>query len=211
MSWAEYEQGARLAERHHAPCVLVNPPKAGRPCVRVDMEQGAFLGVNYLAQLGHRRIAYVGTNYGEWHAPRFDGYRRALAANEIEFDPALAQDSDGTRPEQDWRALDMLLALPAPPTAIFACNDYRALHLLTRCKRRGIRVPQELSICGYDNISEVATIEPALTTVQHPRQELGKMAVELLTGLIQGETDERTERVIKPELIVRASTAPPGR
>jgi DNA-binding LacI/PurR family transcriptional regulator len=211
MTWAEYEQGARLAARHGAPCVLVNPPQAGHACVRVDMEQGACRGVNYLAQLGHRRIAYVGAAHSEWFAPRFAGYRQALAANGLALDPALVQETDGIAPEQDQQALETLMALSDPPTAIFACSDYRALHLLAHCRRKGVQVPQQLSICGYDNIGEVANIEPPLTTVYHPRQELGKIAVELLTCLLAGEKQGIVDRVIRPELVVRASCAIPRR
>lgn len=211
MTWAEYEEGARLARSHHAPFVLVNPPQPGHPCVRVDIEHGAFVAVNYLAQLGHRRIAYVGATDCEWFAPRFAGYRRALAANGIELDDRLVRETDGLDADQDRAALETLLALEAPPTALFACSDYRAIHLLTHCKRKGIRVPRDLSLCGYDDISEVAGIEPALTTVHHPRQEQGAIAVELLTGLLRGETPENRERVLRSQLVVRASCAPPKR
>lgn len=211
MSWAGYEQGVALAERHQAPYVLVNPPWSGHPCVRVDMEQGAFLGVNYLAQLGHRRIAYLGAREGDWFAPRFSGYQKALAANGLDLDEALIKETDGIDPQQDWDALDTLLALPTPPTALFACSDYRALHLLVHCKRSGILVPQNLSICGYDNINEVANAEPAITSVHHPRQELGKRAVELLAGLIKGEAFEDRDLVATPQLIVRDSCTRPRR
>lgn len=73
MTWEEYEQGARLAERSRTPCILVNPPRAGYPCVRVDMEQGAYLGTNYLAQIGHRQIAYVGSTESDWFLPESEG------------------------------------------------------------------------------------------------------------------------------------------
>ena len=175
------------------------------------MEQGAFLGVNYLAQLGHRRIAYLGAARCEWFQPRFVGYQRALAVNGLEYDGSLVQETDGIEPAQDHAALETLLALPSPPTAVFACSDYRALHLLAHCKRRGIAVPQQLSLCGYDNISEIANIDPPLTTVYHPRRELGKMAVELLTCLLKQEKNTNLDRVVAPQLIVRASCTAPRR
>jgi DNA-binding LacI/PurR family transcriptional regulator len=211
MTWAEYEQGALLAARHQAPCVLVNPPQAGYECIRVDMEQGAFLGVNYLIQLGHRRIAYLGATHGDWFAPRISGYHKALAANGLESDPALVCKTNGIDPQQDWQALDSLLALPAPPTAVFATSDHRALHLMAYCKREAILVPQQLSICGYDNIQEASSIQPAVTTIHHPRQELGKSAVEMLARLLKGETPEIKDVVISPQLMVRDSCGAPRR
>jgi DNA-binding LacI/PurR family transcriptional regulator len=212
MSHAEFEEGVRLAGSQNAPCVLVNPGHGGQNCVRVDMEQGAFLGTNYLAQLGHRRIAYVGRTDTEWSEPRFAGYQRALALNGLPLDTELIREkSNGIDPQQDWNAMDELLALPQPPTAIFAASDYRALHLLSYCKRKGISVPEQLSLCGYDDISEVASVEPALTTVRHPRQELGRAAVELITRLLREGSRGAADTVIKPHLVLRESCAPPGR
>jgi DNA-binding LacI/PurR family transcriptional regulator len=211
-SGAGYRQGAAMAERHGAPYVLVNAPFAGVTSVRVDMEHGAFLGVNYLAQLGHSRIAYVGATEGEWFAPRYAGYSRALAENNLTVDPELVLQTGGVEPRQDEEALDRLLALPVPPTAVFACSDYRALHLLAHCKRRGILVPRHLSLCGYDGIGEAESVEPALTTVFHPRQELGRMAVLLLSSLLTGDTPPNGgDTVIEPSLIVRESCAWPRR
>ncbi len=214
MSAREYRQGIALAESQSAPCVLLNPPSAeGKASVRVDMELGAFLGVNYLAQLGHRRIAYVGGVHSEWALPRLQGYRNALASNGLTADPALVRDTNGIDAEQDAVALDSLMALAEPPTAIFAGSDYRALHLLAHGKQRGIRVPQDLSLCGYDNISEVANIEPALTTVHHPLIELGKVGVELLLERLTAVSpmDAPMDRLIKPQLMVRDSCASPRR
>lgn len=205
--WEEYEEGARLAQQHHAPYVLVNPPASGYPCVRVDMEEGAFLGTSHLAQQGHRRIAYVGATIRHWFAPRFAGYQRALAHHGLPFDPALVVETTGVDPQQDWGALDYLLALPSPPTAIFTCSDYRALHLMTHCKRRGVAIPQDISLCGYDNIRECSSVDPALTTVHHPREELGELAVKLLIRLIAGEEPEMEDIVVRPRLVVRRSCA----
>jgi DNA-binding LacI/PurR family transcriptional regulator len=211
MTWPEYQQGVHMAQEHAAPYVLVNPPQAGHPCARVDSEHGSFLAVNYLAQLGHRRIAYVGESRSEWFTPRFQGYQRALIENGLPPDQTLVQNTNGIDASQDCEALDSLMGLPDPPTAIFACSDYRAIHLMTHCKRQGVRVAQDLSICGYDNIGESANIEPALTTVNHPRQELGAMALELLSSLHRGDTPNPIDRVVASQLVVRASCAPPKR
>ena len=211
MNREEYQQGMRLAALHRAPSVLVNPPCAGGAAVRVDIEQGGYLATDHLAQLGHRRIAYIGGTRTEWLRPRFSGYQQALAASLLQFDDALVRETDGVEPGQDWQALESLLALPDPPTAIFAASDYRALHLMAYCRQNSISVPQQLSICGYDDIREVAGVEPAVTTVHHPRQELGKIAVALLTDLLLQEKNKDTfvDRVIQPYLVLRESCAPP--
>ncbi|HVK02754.1 MAG TPA: GntR family transcriptional regulator [Armatimonadaceae bacterium] len=210
-----FTEGIALAERHNAPYVLVNPPARRTPCVRVDMEQGAFLGVNYLAQLGHRRIAYVGGSAPEWHGPRRLGYERALSQNGLEADPDLIRGTDGVDTRQDAAALDALLALPQPPTAIFAGSDYRALHLLSACRERGISVPGQLSLCGYDGIDAVANVTPALTTVHHPRYELGTASVGLLVDIVTGmrprNDGDALDVTVPPQLVVRDSCAAPGR
>ncbi|MES2461369.1 MAG: substrate-binding domain-containing protein [Armatimonadota bacterium] len=208
MDWAGYCEGVQMAMRHGAPYVLVNPPLPGYPSVRVDMEEAAFLAVQHLAQLGHQRIAYVGSNGGEWFAPRWDGYRRALASHGLDFDPALFHDSDGATSQQDEQALESLLALSSPPTAVFAASDYRALHLLNHCRRLGIQVPDDLSLCGYDNIGETADVNPALTTVHHPRLEQGKEAVSLLLDLMNEGRSDVLDRQIRPHIVVRESCAP---
>jgi DNA-binding LacI/PurR family transcriptional regulator len=127
----------------------------------------------------------------------------------VEFDPALFRDSDGATRQQDEEALESLLALPEPPTAIFAASDYRALHLLNHCRRRGVRVPEDLSLCGYDNIGESADVTPALTTVDHPRLEQGKDAVALLLDLMNEGKSDVLDRCIRPRVVERQSCAPP--
>jgi DNA-binding LacI/PurR family transcriptional regulator/DNA-binding transcriptional regulator YhcF (GntR family) len=206
-----YVDGAEMARQHECPFLHMNTPFAVAPCIRVDMERGAYLATNYLAQLGHRRIAYVGAYKGEWFGPRFDGYRRALEVNGLAFDEALVRSTGGVAREQDTDALDALLALPQAPTAIFACSDYRALHLLAACRERGISVPQQLSICGYDDIGEAADVLPAVTTIRHPRAELGRAAVEVLIRFIQEGEQPELDQVVEPQLIVRDSCAPPRR
>jgi DNA-binding LacI/PurR family transcriptional regulator len=205
-----YREGIALAVQHGGvPFVLVNAPWEGYPAVRVDMEHGAFLGTSHLAHLGHRRIAYIGATEGDWFAPRFAGYRRALLENGLDEEKTLVVPTGGIVAKEDEDALDYLLALPDPPTAVFACSDYRALHLLAHCKRRGINVPHRLSLCGYDNISEAESVEPALTSVFHPRYELGRRAVSHLSSLLTGDASPNPDLVLEPILIARATTALP--
>lgn len=211
LSTRDYEKGVRFAKNHGAPFVLVNSPEPGQPCVRVDMEQGVFLAANYLAQLGHTRIAYVGPITSSWFRPRVMGYQRGLEQNGLAIDPDLIRETDPVDAAEHWAALDALMALPERPSAIVASSDYLAMHLLSHCKRNGIAVPQDLSICGYDDISEAASIEPALTTVHHPRREQGQVAIEALQAILDGDVPSVVDHVLEPTLIIRASCAVPPR
>ncbi len=209
----QYEIGAGIATAY-APCVLFNTPGPlpGRWTVSVDMEQGAFLGTDHLAGLGHRRIAYVGGTRGGWFAPRYAGYRRALRAHGLAEDDALVRETSGLSGGEDAAALDALLALPAPPTAIFACSDYRALHLLNHAQNRlGLSIPGDLSLCGYDDIAACETVSPTLTSVYHPLAEQGEAAIEMLFALLDGTPGDTPHRVLLPQLRARASSAPPPR
>ncbi|MBC7805983.1 MAG: GntR family transcriptional regulator [Akkermansiaceae bacterium] len=198
----------------HAPRVLFNTPRPlpGRWTVSVDMEQGAFLGTDHLASLGHRRIAYVGSTRGGWFAPRYAGYQRALRTHGLAEDQELVRETSGLNAGEDAAALDALLALAEPPTAVFACSDYRALHLLNHAQNRlGLAVPGDLSLCGYDDISICETVSPTLTSVYHPLSEQGEEAVEMLFSLLEGApASEEKHRVLAPRLRVRQSSVPPG-
>lgn len=208
----KYETGGDLASAY-APCVLFNTPHPlpKRWTVSVDMEAGGFLGTDHLAGLGHRRIAYVGGRTGGWFAPRYAGYRRALRAHGLPDDEALVRETSGLSAGEDAAALDALLALPEPPTGIFACSDYRALHLLNHAQNRlGLSVPGDLSLCGYDDIGTCETVSPALTSVYHPLAEQGEAAVEMLLSLLDAPpVPEIMHRLLTPELRVRKSSAPP--
>lgn len=205
-------QGAIAAA--HAPCVLFNTPHSipGRWTISVDIEEGAFLGTEHLASLGHQRIAYVGQTQSGWFAPRYTGYQRALHAHGLPLDETLVRETSGLSAGEDAAALDALLALPKPPTAIFACSDYRALHLLNHAQNRlGLSVPGNLSLCGYDDINTCETVSPTLTSVYHPLSEQGEAAVEMLLSLLDdAPPPKEMHRVITPKLRVRKSSAPPA-
>ncbi|MBC8136741.1 MAG: GntR family transcriptional regulator [Fibrella sp.] len=210
----KYETGGEIASAH-APCVLFNTPHPlpRRWTVSVNMEEGAFLGTDHLATLGHRRIAYVGKTRGGWFTPRYVGYSRALRTHGLVDDETLVRETSGLSAGEDAAALDSLLALPEPPTAIFACSDYRALHLLNHAQNRlGLSVPGDLSLCGYDDISTCETVSPTLTSVYHPLVEQGEAAVEMLFALLDGAAPPDTmHQVLTPKLRIRKSSAPIGR
>jgi DNA-binding LacI/PurR family transcriptional regulator len=175
------------------------------PCVTHDLKQGMYLAARHLLVLGHRRIALLGGAITSvWVFPRYKGYLRALHSAGVPFDWALVKETNGFDAVEDERALRAWLRLPHPPTAILAGNDERAIHLLEYCARQGIRVPEELSIVGFDNIAESSLTRPALTTVDTHLDRIGAEAVNILVALISG--NRARSIVVKPDLVVREST-----
>jgi LacI family transcriptional regulator len=208
----DFHTGVALAESHGSPVVSVNTPEAGglTAKVRADTQYGAYVAVSYLAQLGHRSIAHVGGTSTAWHGARLDGYRQALEEYGLPFRPELVRTTNGVDADYDANALSELLSVESPPTAIFASSDYRALHLMDACRQRRLMVPEQISICGYDDISESADVYPSLTSVHHPCRDLGRIAVDRLYDLIHKKA-KPSDVVVRPHLVVRESCAPPAR
>ncbi len=198
-----------IARSFGAPVVAVDP-HTGRedvPTVVSDNRHGAAVATEHLLGLGHRRIGFVGGRLDlESARLRELGYRDALGHAGIDVDPALLRDGDYEE-GPSARAGDQLLGLPDPPTAILAANDVSALAVMTVAQQRGLRVPDDLSVVGFDNIPEGALAEPPLTTVHQPLQEMGERAVELLVQLLAGSIPEQRHETLPTRLIVRRSTA----
>lgn len=179
------------------------------PAVSAANTSGADQAVRHLLELGHRRIAAI-TGPREWLATeeRRRGYHAALAAARILPDSSLVIESDfeiagGARAAAD------LLALPDPPTAIFAFNDNLAIGTIQAARAHGFRVPEDLSVVGFDNSEYASLITPTLTTVRQPLAEMGRTAVNLLRRLLDGQRVETLHVELGTRLVVRSSTAPP--
>jgi len=172
--------------------------------------EGARRGMEHLIGLGHRRIGFIsGPVNVQVSLMREEGYRKALETRGISFDPDLVIRGDFLF-EGGYKSLDKFLGLSSPPTGVFCSNDIMALGLLKRAKERGVNVPGDLSIVGFDNIELSSLISPPLTTVHHPIIEMGKTGVRLLLNRIVQDTNEVDEVRMKNDLIVRESTAGPG-
>lgn len=192
------------------PIVLINnmhPGEFVQSVMIANIEAGREATAHLLG-LGHRRIAYLGNQFGyQSDTERFAGYREALAQAGLRFEPELVVHGDG-RPEGGAQALERLLALPQLPTAVFCYNDMSALGGLQRIRKSGLRVPQDISLVGFDDLFLAQYTEPALTTVRQPKQLMGRLAMETLLRLFSGsQTPENVK--VPGELIVRESTAPP--
>jgi LacI family transcriptional regulator len=178
--------------------------------VESDSFGGARIATEYLVGLGHRRIAFVAGRPDLRSSNLRDaGYRRALAEAGIPFDPALVAVG---RYEQDTvrEVAQRLLAGPDRPTAVFAANDLSAIAIIEIAAELGLEVPRDLSVIGFDDIPEASRSTPPLTTVRQPMQRLGAAAVDLVVGLLNGETPERTHLRLPTRLVRRATTAPPA-
>jgi len=194
-------------KKNNLPFVVLMDEEFPFPCVRVDKEYGAFIAVEYLIRSGHKRIGCIlGHVSSISFAPRFQGYCRALEQNGITLDKALIKETSGIKKREDERAFEELMALKCPPTAIFAGNDYRAIHIMDYCKRKNIRIPEDISIVGFDNIRESVYTIPPLTTVDTHRYDTGKEAVRLLVRVLSAREKIPVYSIlIKPTLVIRES------
>jgi LacI family transcriptional regulator len=202
---------ARLLDRGYRFVVLdpLQPLDERIPAVSAAQTSGADQAMRHLLQLGHRRIAQITGPLG-WVATegRRRGYRAALASAGILPDPALEVESI-PEIEPGRQAAEKLLGLPEPPTAIFAFNDNIAIGAIKAARARGLRVPDDLSIVGFDDVEGATIVSPELTTVRQPLAEMGRTAVSLLNRLLEGQRFETLHVELATRLVVRGSTAPP--
>jgi LacI family transcriptional regulator len=169
---------------------------------------GAIAATEHLIGFGHRRIGLVkGIPGFVATEDRASGYRAALTEAGISLDPELEVCGEFDTIEGRVAAA-RLLDLPDPPTAVFACNDDMALAVLQEARARGIRVPEDLSVVGFDDTTMARIAVPAITTIRQPLEEVGRMAVTLLTRIIDGQTVDPLRVEIGTRLVVRESTGP---
>jgi LacI family transcriptional regulator len=192
------------------PLVLVDRSLEGVSAdqLRVDHEQGAYLATRHLLELGHRRIVCIGGPASTQVVQlRAGGYRRALDEAGIEAQAVV--DCAFTSPA-GHAAAQVLLAGEQRPTAIFAGNDMIALGVLRAAAERGLQVPQQLSVVGFDDIEVSRYLHPALTTVGQRIGQLGEQAAERLLARIRKPGLVAEQRLIEPTLMLRESTAAIG-
>lgn len=180
----------------------------GGPAVRATNRQGARDATAYLLGLGHRRIGFITGNQemGCSH-DRLAGYQEALQDAGVPVDDDLIREGNFHSPLA-YEATRELLALPDPPTAIFAANDASAFGVMDAVRDAGLRIPDHISVVGFDDVPGAQKSNPPLTTVRQPLREMGKLATRMLLDYI-GDPQRRGERVDLPtELIERATCRP---
>lgn len=184
--------------------------------VSADNLTGGFEATQHLIDLGHQRIAFIGGNYeNRGSLKRLQGYLNALALHGIEVDERLitgSKESSSHVPgysteKMGYEGMKRLLSLPAPPTAVFARNDFTAVGAILAIKEAGLSIPEDIAIVGFDDTPLAIHTMPALTTVRQPMRLQGQLAAELLLGRISAKkVIDRVERILDCELIVRSST-----
>ncbi len=199
---------------HDFPFVVIDPLHElgdNIPTVSAANAAGANHATAHLIELGHRRIAVItGPPDGLASRRRLQGYHSALAASGIMPDAHLEVAADFVVAGGAAGA-ERLLGRTDPPTAIFCFNDNLAIGAMQAARARGLRVPDDLSIVGFDDTPEAAAAFPALTTVRQPFAEMGRMAVSLLARLLGEHVVEPLHVELAARLVIRSSTAPPRR
>ncbi|GEM83523.1 LacI family DNA-binding transcriptional regulator [Meiothermus hypogaeus] len=186
------------------PVVVIGRQIEGLSCLSIDNAQGAYEGTRHLIELGHRRIAHIAGPHSHPDAiERLEGYRAALQDADVPFDPALVVEGDYLEPS-GVLAVESLLARGALFTAIFAANDQMAYGANVALYRRGIRVPHDVSLVGFDDLLSSSYFSPPLTSVRQPSQEMGWEAARWVLAMLEGKS--YTPRPLSTRLIVREST-----
>lgn len=198
-------------ERAGLPLVVIDPinlPRAEVASVGATNWSGGIAAAEHLLSLGHRRIAFAGGPVGaSCSQARLHGYRAALENAGVAFDPELVRHGDFGHPA-GLEIGNLLLAMENPPTAVFAASDATALGVLEAARQRGLRVPQELSVVGFDDTMLAGLATPPLTVIRQPLHDMGRVALRTLLKLISGQTLDSHHVELATHLVVRDSTAP---
>lgn len=204
-----------VLERHtELPTLTVSCPdeQEGMTNIVLNHRRAAELAIDHLAGLGHREIAFIkGQAFSSDSEPRWQAIAHAAARAGIAVEPKLVAQLEGDSPthEPGYFAAQRLLAAGAPFTALFAFNDVSAIGAIRALREAGLRVPQDVSVVGFDDVQSAAFQNPGLTTVRQPLRTMGMLAAETLLQRITGSAAHPAPKqlVIDPELVVRESTA----
>jgi DNA-binding LacI/PurR family transcriptional regulator len=193
---------------HHEPEGVTN--------IILDHNRAAALAIDHLHQLGHREIAFIkGQEFSSDTDARWEGIRLAMAARSLRIVPQLVARLEGDAPTHDpgYAATRRLLAAKKPFTALFAFNDVSAIGAIRAFREAGLRVPEDVSVVGFDDVQSAAYQNPALTTVRQPLHRMGTLAASQVLEQIRQAGSEPLptvqQIVVSPELVVRESTRPP--
>lgn len=207
------DQQAERLINNEMPVVLIDSNRPEFSRVNVDDTEGGRLATQYLIDQGHSKIAFISShleNPLQFSSTlnRYQGYRNALESAGIPANPFYQVEGEHGREEAEEMAL-ILLNQADPPTAIFSSSDTKAVGVLDAARKKGIKVPEQLSVVGYDNIRDAEYLE--ITTIKQPLFQAGVVGCETLLSIID-QPDQNPEEIILPvELIVRKTTAPPSR
>jgi LacI family transcriptional regulator len=199
-----------MLEEANLPYVVIKRHIPGRDinCVISDDVKGALQATEHLISLGHRRIGLI-TGMPDaiiiWQ-DRIKGYRKTLEKYNIPFDDKLVCENDNFLEEGGYQCMNKLLELKRHPAAVFIAGDSMAIGAYKAIKRKGLKIPKDIAIVGYDDIELASTmLDPPLATVRTSFFEFGKRSVELLLDIINEEHSVVRKVVIEPVLVIRKS------
>lgn len=176
------------------------------PTVSIDNIRGARKATEHLIQLGHTRIAHIaGPMNVILSRDRLKGYEQAMISHQLQINSLYIKEGDFSL-ESGCNQMLHLMELEVPPTAVFVFNDLMAIGAIKAAKDKGFRVPEDVAVVGFDNIKMTSVFEPNITTIDQPKYEIGKKAMDLLLNLMNGETLQKKKFVLKDKLIVRESS-----
>lgn len=197
-----------LLEDGGIPTVLVDCVETPSiPSVAADNVLGAYLATQHLIELGHQRIAHIcGALSLEVARQRAAGYQQALADFGLEYQQIIPPLNDRWDYRSGHHAMQVLLASDPRPTAIFSAGDQMAIGAYRALAEAGLRVPDDISVVGFDDIEAVSYTTPPMTTIRQPLEQIAESALNLLMDILDGNTLKTTRVILQPELIVREST-----
>jgi DNA-binding LacI/PurR family transcriptional regulator len=202
---------------HSVPIVVVNNQAAEdyRYAIHHDDVDGSRQIARHLIDLGHRRIAYLGNSIsGRTTLDRQSGYKQEMEAAGFPVLKEYIHEVPGGEPEHGLVGLNHFLALPMRPTALMCYNDMMAIGVLKGLQQSGVRVPEEISVTGFDNIVLSAYTHPPLTTFDQPKHYIGAEATRLLLGMLGPDSEKDTtdlkRQTLKGRLLIRSSTKNPA-
>jgi LacI family transcriptional regulator len=194
--------------KHDIPFVAVAcGTQVDAPFVNTDEQRGIQLGMDYLYNLGHRRIGFIGTVDHAGTRERWTSFKSYVDSRSLVWQDEYLQPCQYTR-SAAIDAVQNLLSLSAPPTAILCTSDLQALGAISGALQMGWRVPESVSILGFDDVEESSFTHPSLTTIRQPVGALAESAMMMLLELIEGKKPELGGAVIQPRLMVRRSCCP---
>ncbi len=206
------DREAHLADiaNHPAPVVVIGRHQIPCTSVQIDDIRGAIEATEHLIGLGHRRIGFIsGPLTSATAADRLEGFRQAMARHSLPVEENLIAEGHFTF-DGGAAGLRHLVENPNPPTAVFAANDLMGLGALREARHRGIRVPQDLAMIGFNGITATEQSDPPLTTMHLSLRQIGQLATDLLLRQLKNQLPERTSVLIQGKLIVRESTVLPA-
>ena len=179
--------------------------------IRLDHRHAAELALKHLTELGHKKIAFLKGNPESADAlPRWQAVEEVAHKLGLELDPELVIQIDArdSTPNLGYPFGKKLIAKKRPFTALFAYNDISAIGAIRAFQETGLRVPEDISVVGFDDIAAAAFHYPSLTTIRQPLHKMGKLAVDMLVGRIEHKREIEREIAVQPEIVVRESTGP---